>query len=194
MQLSRLLGLALLLVAAGTSLHGLGTTAMADEHFLVVTQYDGNDVLYRVDTIARIRFDNGEMLLLLHDLPGEQGFVLDTLASLTFLRAAAEETLAETPAAPTIAPTQLDQSFPNPFRLATRIDYRPKTAGHVELAIYDVTGRRVRALVSDGRTADTHTVLWDGTDDAGRRVASGTYFCRLQAPGVDETRRILHLE
>ena len=57
--------------------------------------------------------------------------------------------------------------------------------GHTLLTVYDVSGRHVRTLVDDHRRAGDHTVLWDATDDAGRRVASGVYLIRLTWRGGD---------
>ena len=42
--------------------------------------------------------------------------------------------------------------------------------------VYDVAGRLVRTLVEGNLDAGPHEIVWDGTDDAGRRVASGVYF------------------
>jgi flagellar hook assembly protein FlgD len=57
-----------------------------------------------------------------------------------------------------------------------------------------VAGRRVRALLDGQRAAGLHQAAWDGRDDAGRAVASGVYFYRLQAAGRVETRRMLLLK
>ena len=44
--------------------------------------------------------------------------------------------------------------------------------------IYDVAGRKVRNLADRVFPAGEHTLEWDGTDDAGGRVARGVYFVR----------------
>ena len=52
----------------------------------------------------------------------------------------------------------------------------------VDLRIYDVTGRLVRTLLDgEQRDAGYHLEMWNGTNDGGRRVASGIYFSRLVA-------------
>ena len=50
--------------------------------------------------------------------------------------------------------------------------------GRVQVSIYDVAGRKVRGLADRVFPAGEHTLQWDGTDDAGGRVARGVYFVR----------------
>lgn len=89
----------------------------------------------------------------------------------------------------------LHQNAPNPFNPTTKIRYDvPQSGGGVTLNIYDVSGRRVRTLVDGPSTAGAQTAIWDGRDDAGRRVASGVYFFRLQAPGYQATRKGVLIE
>jgi len=62
------------------------------------------------------------------------------------------------------------------------------------LRVYDVAGRVVRTLV-DGtmRAGRDLGVVWNGTDDAGAPVASGIYLCRLDAPGLRASRKLVLL-
>ena len=60
----------------------------------------------------------------------------------------------------------------------------------VRLEVYDLTGRRVRTLVDESRPAGRYEVTWNGTDDNGARVASGTYFYRLQAGSFTRTEKM----
>ena len=57
--------------------------------------------------------------------------------------------------------------------------------------VFDVAGRRVRSLVDGPLPAGRHEVAWDGRDQAGRAVASGTYFSRLCAGGRILTGKML---
>ena len=86
--------------------------------------------------------------------------------------------------APVVAvPLALRQNVPNPFNPATSIRFSLPRAGAVELAVFDVRGRRVRTLVDGEVASGVHTVRWTGDDDGGARVASGVYFARLVADG-----------
>jgi flagellar hook assembly protein FlgD len=48
----------------------------------------------------------------------------------------------------------------------------------VQVNIYDVAGRRVRLLADRVFPAGEQTLVWDGADDGGRKVARGVYFVR----------------
>lgn len=85
----------------------------------------------------------------------------------------------------------LFQNYPNPFNPTTRIEYELSQSGPVTVAVYDVQGRRVSTLVDAQQAAGTHSVTWDGTNQAGQRVASGTYLYRLVKGGQVETRKMV---
>ena len=90
--------------------------------------------------------------------------------------------------------TRLYNASPNPFRDGTviQLDVAPGVRG-VSLRIYDIAGRVVRALDTDEVRSGRYQVTWDGTNDNGRRVASGVYFVSLEAAGVRETGRLVYL-
>jgi photosystem II stability/assembly factor-like uncharacterized protein len=69
---------------------------------------------------------------------------------------------------------------PNPFKKTTNIRLTMSQPANVSLDVYDIAGRKVRSLKSGGIPAGTIDIVWDGRNDAGVRVASGTYFVRLQ--------------
>jgi hypothetical protein len=86
---------------------------------------------------------------------------------------------------------QLGLGYPNPFVSATRIAWALPAATHVEVVVYDVTGRRVRGLAEGRMAAGRHDAEWNGIDDRGRSVAPGVYFVRLTADGRQETRKLV---
>jgi hypothetical protein len=92
---------------------------------------------------------------------------------------------------PVAAQPLLSQIAPNPFRPPTTVSYELAEAGRVSLRIYDLQGRVVRVLVDDRQSRQRHTVGWDGRDAAGREVASGVYFYRLETGAGIETRRMV---
>jgi len=83
---------------------------------------------------------------------------------------------------------RLQQNYPNPFNAETVLHYSLPYDGEVELAIYDLLGRRVRTLESGFKTAGEYVMKWNGVDEKGRSVASGVYFYRLQASAPNGTR------
>jgi len=88
------------------------------------------------------------------------------------------------------AASYLSQNYPNPFNPTTRIAFGLSAPGPVSLRIYDATGRLVRVLVEGARSAGTYATIWDGRDSRGVAVASGVYFCRLDAGAFTETRKM----
>ena len=89
----------------------------------------------------------------------------------------------------------LRQNVPNPFNPLTTIAFTvPANAGSVELTVYNVAGERVSTLASGDVSPGPHAAVWDGRDDAGRRVASGVYFVRLAAGAASEERKIVLLK
>jgi len=69
-------------------------------------------------------------------------------------------------------------AYPNPFNPSITIRlYLPERAD-LDLAVYDVQGRKVRSLHTGVISTGWHTMVWDGKDDAGRGQASGMYFMR----------------
>lgn len=78
---------------------------------------------------------------------------------------------------------RLEQNYPNPFNPTTNIAYELPGPSKVHLAIYDAMGRRIRILIDEEQSPGYHSLLWNGTDDSGREVASGLYFYRISASG-----------
>ncbi len=74
---------------------------------------------------------------------------------------------------------ELYQNYPNPFNPTTTISFQLSAVSRITLMIYDILGREVRTLVNEKETAGPHAVLWDGTDQDGRHVASGVYYYQL---------------
>ncbi|HJP31651.1 MAG: DUF3179 domain-containing (seleno)protein [Candidatus Latescibacteria bacterium] len=87
---------------------------------------------------------------------------------------------------------ELTQNFPNPFNPDTRIRFTLPIDGQMSLQIYNTAGQLVRSLAEGTHRAGFYDVTWDGTDDAGRRIASGTYLYHLEmeTAGYSESRRM----
>ncbi|MBK6900539.1 MAG: T9SS type A sorting domain-containing protein [bacterium] len=100
-------------------------------------------------------------------------------------------------AAPPALATLLGANYPNPFNPSTTFSFALDRDATVSLAVFDLRGHRVRTVV-EGRLAagDYRNVYaWDGRDDQGRAVTSGTYFYRLTTDsGFVESRKMTLLE
>jgi hypothetical protein len=101
----------------------------------------------------------------------------------------------------------LFQNYPNPFNPATTIEFEvPGPAVHsgeirgtsalalpvpVTVAVYDLRGALVKTLVSGALEPGRRRVVWDGTNEAGSRVATGVYFYRMQTKEFVQTRKMV---
>ena len=89
----------------------------------------------------------------------------------------------------------LYQSYPNPMNPLATIKYSVKESGRVTLRVYDVAGRMVKELVNEEKQASPtpYSVIWTGTDDSGRQVASGVYFYQMEAKNFSSAKKIVIL-
>lgn len=85
----------------------------------------------------------------------------------------------------------LAQNYPNPFNPSTRIEYSLRQPDHVTLRIFNVAGQEVRTLLRTEMPAGEHAVTWDGLDNAGLPVASGTYLYRLETKRSTTSRKMV---
>jgi len=85
---------------------------------------------------------------------------------------------------------QLYQNYPNPFNPVTLIGFKMQSSHEVDLAVYDLTGRRVRQLVREYLPAGNYMVRWDGRSDAGHACSSGVYFYTLEAGSMIQTKQM----
>jgi hypothetical protein len=85
----------------------------------------------------------------------------------------------------------LGAGSPNPFNAATWIPFTTAAAGEVELAIVDVSGRRVATPQRGLMGAGAHTVPWDGTGDDGRELPNGVYFAMVRTAGETATTKLV---
>ncbi len=80
----------------------------------------------------------------------------------------------------------LSQNYPNPFNPTTAISYQLSAVSFVSLKILDILGRDVATLVQEQRQPGFYTVRWDAAG-----LPSGVYFCRLQAGGFVDTKKMI---
>jgi len=88
----------------------------------------------------------------------------------------------------TIKKTALFHNYPNPFNPSTVIQFSLEKNSHVELAVYNLMGRKVNQLVNKSLPSGNHLIRFDG-----KNLASGIYLYRLEVDGqvVDEKKMTL---
>jgi len=81
---------------------------------------------------------------------------------------------------------------PNPFNPLTRIRFTLAEPGHGEVQVVAIDGRRVRTLASGMLAGGDHEHVWDGRDDAGRQLPSGTYLAVVRhGRGIGTAKLVL---
>ena len=120
---------------------------------------------------------------------GRVAIPLQDIQKLTF--AGAVTTVENQKLADVVKTFTILQNYPNPFNPRTTIEYELPAAGTVEIRIFNVNGQLVKSLGADQQPPGLHTAVWDGTNEAGRPVAGGVYFCRLETAAGTRTRAII---
>jgi hypothetical protein len=81
----------------------------------------------------------------------------------------------------------LSVPFPNPAELTATAQFTLSSATTVDLAIYDVRGRRIESLIrGETKTAGVHQVPFHTSG-----WPAGFYFCRLEVEGVGQARKFV---
>ena len=152
-----------------------------------------NKYLIKYDDVNYLPFtcpswtDSTEITCLYAD---EKGFIWvgtqsDGLWRFDANNATSVETAKQSPASFT-----LSTAYPNPFNASTTISFTLNQPGIVSLAVYNLTGQKVRELAEGNYSAGSHTAVWDGRDDSGNAVSSGVYLARMESDGVSKVVRM----
>jgi hypothetical protein len=92
-------------------------------------------------------------------------------------------------------PTQakLLQNFPNPFNSTTTISFETERCEPVDVAVYSLSGQKVKTLYYATSQPPAMSFRWNGDDDRNSSVASGVYFVRVTTPTFSSTKTMLLL-
>ena len=81
----------------------------------------------------------------------------------------------------------LAQNYPNPFNPSTQISYYLLQSDFVEIALFDVTGRKLEMLVSENQSTGNHHIQFNA-----QNLSSGVYFYQLKTGnGFIEMRKMV---
>jgi flagellar hook assembly protein FlgD len=71
------------------------------------------------------------------------------------------------------------------------IPFNLDQTGMVEVGVYDVRGRRVKRLLSGLQEGGRQEIVWDGSNESGESMPSGSYFCVLSTEQTRATTRVM---
>jgi hypothetical protein len=85
----------------------------------------------------------------------------------------------------------LNQNFPNPFNMSTRIQFGVPAQTKVKIVLYNVLGQKVRTYDLGERTPGRYDITWDGMNERGKTVSSGIYFYRFESNKFTQTKKLV---
>ena len=88
----------------------------------------------------------------------------------------------------------LSQNFPNPFNPNTSVQFSVPVDGFVTIKVYDMLGQAVADLYSGSAQAGTYTLNWNGKDNSGSVVSSGSYIYKMTAGEFVQSKKMTFLK
>jgi len=89
---------------------------------------------------------------------------------------------------------ELSQNYPNPFNPSTTIEFQVPQASDVTIIIYDMLGQEVKSLFAGQIQAGNYSVEWDGLNNSGSKMSSGSYIYRMTAGEFIDTKEMILLK
>ena len=83
------------------------------------------------------------------------------------------------------------QIFPNPFSNETVLSFNHLFSDKFNIEIRDIEGRFITNLLPKNLNIEKVELLWDGTNNVGRKVNDGMYFITHVSGNINETRKVL---
>ncbi len=85
----------------------------------------------------------------------------------------------------------LNQNYPNPFNPSTVISYSIPKAANVTVKIYDMLGREIKSLINDQQSSGIYHLTWNGDNNYGNKVSSGTYIYTIKAGEFYQAKKMI---
>ena len=85
----------------------------------------------------------------------------------------------------------IHQNYPNPFNPITTLRYDLPKDAMVNITIYDMMGRVVKAMANRQQNAGFKTVQWNATNNKGAPVSAGLYLYTIQAGEFGQTKKMV---
>ena len=89
---------------------------------------------------------------------------------------------------------ELFQNFPNPFNPITTIEYELTKQSKVKLTVYNLKGEVIKNLLNQNEKAGFNFILWNGDNNFGVKVSSGTYIYTIETPEFSDSRKMVLLK
>lgn len=116
---------------------------------------------------------------------------LDEISQITFGATATNEDVVDFINS---LPFDLKKNYPNPFNPETTIDFETFSEGKVTLEIFNSKGQLVKTLCNKTFPQGQHSIIWEGKDESGNKVASGIFFYSLSMNSQQKIKKMILLK
>lgn len=141
-------------------------------HFVALSDVDGDGELELVFTTNQIS-------------GGKKSYVYSTGVQITAVKESEE-----------YIPNgfNISQNYPNPFNPSTKIEYSIPEPSSVRINIFNINGEQIKKLINEEKNTGNYSVTWNGKDNKGNIVASGTYFYQIQVGDFVQAKKMILLK
>ncbi len=157
---------------------------------------DGNQITYTLPEIEQIKFsptaDSSLLFCIYFDHSDSLCVNLEAIKEITFSEIE-DVSIEDAAKLSTLLSISSLKNYPNPFNPTTTIVFNTAIQGKVKVEIFNSRGQLVSVLMNKQLSVGDHSLIWNGTDDRGREVASGVYFYRVSVNEDAETAKMLYL-
>ena len=85
---------------------------------------------------------------------------------------------------------KLSQNYPNPFNPSTTISFEVPYLSNIEILVYNIHGQLIRSLLNEKKGPGSYKVSWDGLDNSGNSVSSGTYIYQITGDTFKDAKQM----
>jgi hypothetical protein len=176
-----------------TTCYDISTTAGYTGSIEVCFEYDEGNLPGDESLVRLAHYVDPDWVNITTNLDTEANVVCGEVSSLSpFIIGIGSVTGIQDP--PPVIPSEfaLHPNVPNPFNPTTEIRFDvPAGGARLTLAVYDVSGRLVKTLVSGYQNEGRKQVTWNGRNQQDQQVSTGVYFYRLTAADFRQTRKMV---
>lgn len=129
-------------------------------------------VIAGTSTTNEMLFDSFQWLIY---EPGDELYNIDSMLSQEYVVNGINEHISR------VSSDLRTYAYPNPFENKVNIGYFISETSKVTIEIYSILGTKLKTLQSNQEMSGTHEIIWDGRDDAGRKIANGSYIYIVKA-------------
>ena len=135
-------------------------------------------------TIPNVEISGGEQFIRLQIVQG--GFNIESIKFESVLSNSNDSLISNQ--------FKLEKAFPNPFNNEIKIPYKTNSNDIISAKIFNLKGQSVVELYSGKKEAGNHSLTWNGLNNLGQEVPSGTYLLVVDNEQKFYTQKLLLLK